>query len=310
MGVVAVASGSALHVFSVERDEVIHALDISLTPAELKAHPTPQEAQASSGAKSTADLLSFSSDMMAAGAPAVTATTHVSHIAVSDNGSIVLHISYHNGHAMPSRRHFLAVHALSGTRVNLIPCVSEVTFLDCPAHGDVAISGHADGSVYFYEAISLQVLYAFCQPWFSLPQNGSIGLEALDGSSAVLCVRVGPDARRPAMLTVSTLGGELFVKSLPDYIRWEKINSPSALSQVVNAPIKAVRTALQNASTLTSTISENAGVLAHNVKGSVEDALGSVGSIGKAGLKSLGEEGSKMLQGFSSFFSRRSGAGG
>jgi len=313
MGVVAVASGSAMHVYSVERDEIIHALDISLTPAELNALPIPQAGagQANALTNLTADLLSFSSDMMAASVSTVNAATHAKHIAVSDNGSIVLHIVHHDGHSSSLCRHFLVVHALSGTRVKIIPCLSEVTFLDCPAHGDVAISGHADGSVYVYEANSLQVIYAFCPPLFSLPQNGSIGLESFDdGNAAVLCVRVGPDARRPAMLTVSTLGGELYVKSLPDYIRWEKANSPSALAQVVNAPIKAVRTALQNASTLSSTISENAGVLAHNVKGSVEDALGSVGSIGKAGLKSLGEEGTKMLQGFSSFFSRRSSSGG
>jgi hypothetical protein len=237
-------------------------------------------------------------------------TTHVKHVALSDSGSIVVHLVYDDGHAMSTSRHFLAAHALSGTRVKLIPCMSEVTFLDCPAHGDVAISGHADGCVYLYEATSLQVLYACCPRLFSIPQNGSIGLESVDGNTAVLCVKVGPDARFPALLTVATQGGELYVKSLPDYIRWEKINSPSALSQVVNAPIKAVRTALQNASTLTSTIGENAGVLAHNVKGSVEDALGSVGNIGKAGLKSLGEEGTKMLSNFSSFFNRRGGGAG
>lgn len=311
MGVVAVASGSALHVFSVERDEIIHALDISLTSAELKAHPFASQAdQASTGTDLTADLLSFSSDMMAASGSTLNAATHVKHLALSDNGSMVMHLVYNDGHAMSTSKHFLAVHALSGTRLKLIPCMSDVTFLDIPAHGDVAISGHADGCVYLYEATSLQVLYACCPPLFSIPQNGSIDSEIVDGNSTVLSAKVGPDARFPAMLTVATQGGELYVKSLPDFIRWEKINSPSALSQVVNAPIKAVRTALQNASTLSSTIGENAGVLAHNVKGSMEDALGSVGNIGKAGLKSLGEEGTKMLSNFSSFFSRRGGGAG
>ena len=326
MGVVIAAAGALVNMYSVERDEIIRAWDVSLTAGDLAPFTAPQpnnQASLISGPNSTlaADLLSFSAELSALNATsdvsmagnsnmnAKLGTTVVRRIAVSDCGAVILHLAYYPSAAL-TPQHFLAVHALSGQRVRLLPCLSEVTYLDCPMHGDVTVSGHADGSVFFYESVSLTVLYAFCPPLSSLPQSGTTitaaTLTATPEETAVLNVRFGPDQRCPAMACIVTAGGDLYVKSLPDYVHWERVHSPSMYVQVVNAPIKAVRSALQNASTLSTTISENAGVLAHNVKGFADDAIGSVASRGAAGLKTLGEEGSRIVQGFASFFSRKS----
>jgi hypothetical protein len=194
-------------------------------------------------------------------------------------------------------RAFLAAQALTGNRVALQQCHSAITFLSCPDHGDIAISGHLDGSVNIFDAMTLDVLYALNAPLFSLPQSGVLAGQLQESeSSAVICCEVGPDPRHPAVLTVSTQAGVLYVKSLPDFMSWERINCPSTLSQVVNAPIKVVRGVIQSASSAASSFGENAGVLAHSVKGFADDAV----ARGAAGLEALGA--GKLVSGISSWF--------
>ena len=322
MGIVVAASNSMIYVFSVERDELLKALDMSINEEEMSlakqqhtAASTTQQVEKSDD--SIGDLLSFSSDDVASLSSEVLSTaaesatskgvTSVRKVSVCNDGVILLHLEY----KLPNEpvEHYLAAQSLGGSRIKLLYCELPVTFLDCPTHGNIAISGHTDGCVYVYDSQSLQVLYGMCAPLFCFSQDAQTRQMGHEGQNcdgtAVVCVKVGPNPRYPAMLTVSTADGALYVKPLPDYMKWERIVSPSALSQVVNAPIKAVRSALQNASTLSSSVADNAGVFAHNVKDTVDDAIGKL--TGGASLKSISKDigNNSLVKGFSSFFGGR-----
>ena len=67
--------------------------------------------------------------------------------------------------------------------------------------------------------------------------------------------------------------GELYVKPLPDFIRWERGRVPSALAQIVNAPLQAVRGTIQQATSLGAWTTEQAGALAHNAKSFADETL-------------------------------------
>ena len=67
--------------------------------------------------------------------------------------------------------------------------------------------------------------------------------------------------------------GELYFKPLPDFIRWEKTRLPSALSQIVNAPLQAVRGTLQQATSFGAWTSEQAGALATNAKSFADETI-------------------------------------
>ena len=60
-------------------------------------------------------------------------------------------------------------------------------------------------------------------------------------NNAIICVRVGPSPDTPSLLCVTSAHGALYVRPLPDFVRWERTRIPSALSQLVNVPIQAVR---------------------------------------------------------------------
>ena len=59
--------------------------------------------------------------------------------------------------------------------------------------------------------------------------------------NAIICVRAGPSPETPSLLCITSACGALYVRPLPDFVRWERTRIPSALSQLVNAPIQAVR---------------------------------------------------------------------
>ena len=192
MGIIATAYGSQLLIFSVERDELIRALDISISKNELRMADIESAAVLSrlateastrlgvsgttipspSPAVLTADLLSFSEDMRAStaagSAPVLVGETSVKRVVISDRGRILLHLEYKSDSSTSTTsiwsssstgtsavRTFLAAQALTGNRVALVQCHSPVTYLGCPDHGDIAISGHVDGSVYIYDSMQL-----------------------------------------------------------------------------------------------------------------------------------------------------------
>lgn len=86
-----------------------------------------------------------------------------------------------------------------------------------------------------------------------VPPNSSKTPSRAEGNlnNAILCVRAGPSPDTPSVLCISAASGALYVRPLPDFVRWERTRIPSALSQLVNAPIQAVRGSIQHVSTVT-----------------------------------------------------------
>ena len=81
----------------------------------------------------------------------------------------------------------------------------------------------------------------------SSPNGSSSGADG-NLNNAILCVRAGPSPETPSVLCISAASGALYIRPLPDFVRWERTRIPSALSQLVNAPIQAVRGTIQHVS--------------------------------------------------------------
>jgi hypothetical protein len=175
----------------------------------------------------------------------------------------------------------------------VVSVASPVTFLSVPGRGNVGISGHQDGLVVFFDVHNLQLLHQFrphdhsltCIFSHSSSSSSAGGGGGADRSgvvapspeqSAVLCARLGPDSALPAVLVVTTASGGFYVCALPDFAKWDRSRSQSALSQLVQAPLAAVRGSLQQAQHLSLLASDGAGQLAQNAKSMADDAFAKV----------------------------------
>jgi hypothetical protein len=78
---------------------------------------------------------------------------------------------------------------------------------------------------------------------------------------------------------VTSAAGYLYVKALPDFVRWERTRTPSALAQLVTAPLQAVRGTIQQAQHLGTYASETYGVLRDNAKSFVDETLGELKKV-------------------------------
>jgi len=177
-------------------------------------------------------------------------TAKVKRVALSSDGIIIAHV-FDN---VPSAKHYIVAIALSGTLMNTVEVLSPISFLSCPDHGDLVITGDTDGLVSFYRTSNLSLVFSY-SPFAESP----------DTSSSVLCARLGPNPKCPAVLVISCVSG-IFVKALPDFMAFERQRSPTALQQLVSVPLQTVRNTIQHAQNLGSTISENAGGDVHNLK--------------------------------------------
>ena len=175
--------------------------------------------------------------------------------------------------------------------------------MTCPDHGEIVISGHRDGSVMFYQVQNLALLYRLdpssnCVQYnLALPgaksssstnsasakgakaqpataSNNSdaafAGSKKTGDNSAVVAISLGPNRFAPAVVCISTEAGNIFIKAMPDFIKWEKNRSPSAFAQLASVPLQAVKGTLLQAQNWTQ---ETAGVFAQNAKTFADDAM-------------------------------------
>jgi hypothetical protein len=276
MGIVACATVGLVSIFSIERNERLHVLDIHRDIAD----------SSESGVGRSYRLWRIQD------------AVKIRKLLLCDDGLIIMHVevtenaqndgdllglsqfSPQKSTAMTTR-HFLAVYTLHGARVGLLQLHSPNTFLSCPGRNSVVISGHRDGSVLFLSAYTLQLLYEFRPHEKCLTcvvaggGRGSVVVPEPE-NAAVLCVRLGPDLVNPTVVCVSTSSGALYVRALPDFIKWDKGRMQSTLAQIVNAPIQAVRGALQTTQHLSAVATDAAGVLASNAKSFADETFAKV----------------------------------
>lgn len=185
-------------------------------------------------------------------------------------------------------RQLLVALSFSGAIIGAVECTSAVTFLDCPLHQDVVVAGYEDGTVALYSTYSLSTLFQF-QPHLHCVQTciapnlvGPTQSQLYKQScpaAAILCVQLGPNPSAPAVLCASTAMGAIYFRAFPDFIKWERTRTPSALAQFVQAPLQAVRGTIQQAQNLGAWTSEQAGALAQNARSFADDALGELKKV-------------------------------
>lgn len=250
MGIVLAASKGLLHVFSVERNEQLHVIDVR---DDIEGLP------AFSHKASSKRIWMDQSVVM------------IKYVALSDDGAILVYFEIKDG----SKRNFIASYTISGVRMGILQVPSPVTALTCPARGSVVILGQQDGSVMFLNFFSLDLIYHFQPASFCIKciipggGRGSVVIPEPE-ESAIISIQVGPDVRFPTLLCIASASGALYVKTLPDFIPWDKARQQSTIAQLVIAPIQAVK---QSAHHLTVVASEAAGNFAANAKQFADDTL-------------------------------------
>mmetsp|Transcript_24150 Transcript_24150/g.53707 ORF Transcript_24150/g.53707 Transcript_24150/m.53707 type:complete len:471 (-) Transcript_24150:206-1618(-) len=207
------------------------------------------------------------------------------------------------GQGQARSQHVLEAYTVSGFRTGRSLC-TPLTHLSCPDRGEQVVSGHADGMVLLSCALSLAPLFSFyphmhCAAYIPSVGGGRRSSEYMMGRSEgagaggivadagagmgagipdspgasvpspIISVSLGPDASAPAVIVAVSEDGHLYVKPLPDFVRWERGRTPSAL-QLAAAPLLAVKGTLLQAQSWTA---ETAGVLAQNARSLADDAL-------------------------------------
>lgn len=213
------------------------------------------------------------------------------------------------------REHLVIATTLSGQRTGLLHCNSPVTFISCADRNEYLLLGHEDGTVQICCALSLNLMHTFqphlnaaACPLHSVSKDSSTkdsnrrrselaasavsaaydtssgGLNTPTGipqnvpvdASAVINVSIGPNRAMPAVICVITESGRIYVKALPDFVKWERTRTPSALQQLASVPLQAVKGTLMQAQNWTT---ETAGVLAQNARALADDALGELKKV-------------------------------
>jgi hypothetical protein len=292
MGVTICATRGYVSIFSIERNERIHLHDIRQDlkaflkgGGELSSSLSPSLEKASR-LWDLSDEVIIKRICLCDDGIFIIQVEVLSPVAVvsSDEGDLLgLHVA---GPSAPSSsalkqisQHFLVSYSLQGTRLAVHPLQTPTTFLSCPGRGNILILGHRDGRVSFVSSFTLELIYQWfphdrCLTTILHSKGGGNGVIIPEPEhAAVISVRIGPNVSRPAVMTVSTSSGALYIRALPDFIKWEKGIYQSTLSQIVNAPFQAVKGTLQQAHLVAA---DAAGVLASNAKSFADETFARV----------------------------------
>jgi len=109
--------------------------------------------------------------------------------------------------------------------------------------------------------------------------NSSINSAQSFPEAPIVNITIGPNSLAPSLVVITTLSGEIYMLPLLDFIKWEKIRTPSALSQLLVSasaalPLQAVKGTIQQAQNFISSTSETASAIAANARLLADDALG------------------------------------
>ena len=318
MNIVCAASNSTVAIYSIERDELVRTIDLTglftgeedcreapKSPFAFVAQPGNENVLLCSGVASTKTKVNSKAPPVAV----VYAECHVRRIALSNEGNVIAHVDAvahnsdgSNGRMAPTS--LVVSMSLSGALTGLHSSDSDITFMSCPAKGDIVVVGTLSGEVLLMSTSNLQTRYSFtphlgCRVLSSPSHvhahapgqhNNSAAFPSASDKlapsesttlapAAILCVQLGPDPTHPAIVVVSDSNGDIFLRPLPDFIRWERNRSPSALAQFVSVPMQAVRGTIQQAQNLGAWTSEQAESIAQNARSLADDALGELKKV-------------------------------
>jgi hypothetical protein len=314
LGVVTVISGCKVCVFSIERDELIKSYyvdadggaDTTTAPGDQGLPSVPAPYTSSTGPPESASAPHHATSNCVCRRMVLSdfgvVVVHLEAFTASASLEV-------------NSEHTLVATTLSGHRTGVKKCHSPVTFMSCPDRNEYLLLGFADGTVQVCCALSLTLMYSF-QPHrhavpcalqgavkdpnagqdaggrdaqnrrrsvasTSEPMSPATGAPAQveapsQEASAVISVSVGPNKAMPAVLCVMTESGRIYLRALPDFVRWERVRMPSTLQQLASVPLQAVKGTLMQAQNWTT---ETAGVLVQNARSLADDALGELRKV-------------------------------
>lgn len=313
MGIIVVSSGKTISIFSMERNELLRSYQVQFGSSSMESQEKSSiindlklfECTCNGSYNSLVD--NIKNEFVIDSSPKqlweddTSSKYFVRRIAISDYGMIVMHIEgvvfqeslLEFEQEQAQNQHYLYSYSLSGVCTNQKLMPSPITCLLCPEFGEVVISGHRDGTVYFLRCQDLTVLHiwqphANCVPLVlgviqaaktkgirsdslgSAETRKSLSLERTLDSSAIISICVGPVRSSPAMICVSTEAGNIYLKAFPDFVKWERNRAPSAFAQLAHVPLQAVKGTLLHAQNWTA---ETAGIFAQNAKSLADDAM-------------------------------------
>lgn len=249
MGIVVVCCGVEVHIFSIERDERLQF---------FRAFPMDQDVRAD---KRTARRITLCNDGII--------IMHIEHVVETliDGFDVSFDVS---------KEHSIEAYSLGGCCLASVQSTSAITFLQSTIRGDVTLVGYVDGKVGIYRSHNLEELYSF-MPHASCvlahPASWNVVQRADVQASPIVHVKAGPNAERPAILVVSTQAGTVYLRPLPDFVKWERDSNPSAFLQLVSAPLEAVRGTIQSAHSTVTQLQANAQTMAANASRLADDAV-------------------------------------
>lgn len=298
MGILVVSSFLNIRVFSIERDELFKRIDLSAVlcgcdweDGNIVSSPSLQRISHSNPfCEFTTNRVSAVDNSGSEILHEKLASASIKSIAVCDSGFIAVSVE---GILSSGEPRFLILSLyLSGTVTGVYSGSSSTTFMDCPNGGSTLIVGSENGIVTLLKCDNLKVIFTFspssqCKATCNLQKSGkhpmtpslmSFSSNAV-GPAPIVSVIVGPDPCHPALMCISTSGGELFLRPLPDFLKWERNRAPSALAQLVSRPLQAVKGTLQQAQNLGVWTTEQAESLAQNARLFADDAIGELKKV-------------------------------
>lgn len=267
LGIVVVGSRNLVSVFSIEYNMKLRDIDITKDICNTPQIDTPQ----------------------------LSSSCYIKHIALSNYGSVTLFVEKEISHqedGVVQTTHILASYSVNGNLAVLVEVPAAVTCLYCPKKESVLFAGCSDGAILFLLQGSLEIIHnikpsencKICKPNVpGTPEGAEAPLtEAYPRAgvdSAITCIRSGPSPEYPALVVASNTAGDVFLIPLPDYIRWDKIeSSKNIISNIVQTPISALRGTLQHAQSITG---QAAGSISKKISGGGAAVGGAISRVSK-----------------------------
>jgi hypothetical protein len=266
MGIVAVSGKGICNVFSIERNERLSCFDLhdDIITANMK---TQEKAYGSSNVNS--NMLWNIKDIV-----------RIRKLVLSNNGIVIMHVEVINTDAVmraPIKlniTHYLACYSIMGQKLHLMKSDCMITHISCPGKQNILLCGYENGDANIINIDNCTVLLHY-QPYLTCLKcvvTANARMETLVPEpeiSSVINMKVGPNSNFPSVLCVSTSGGGLYIRALPDFIKWDRTRNQSILSQ-------AVKGTFQHAHHLTVVASDAAGMIASNAKIFADETLAKV----------------------------------
>jgi hypothetical protein len=272
MGIVASASLGLVTIFSIERNERLHLLDMQQILLSTSS-PSTKLSKSQTLWRNSCEI-------------------GIRRILLVDEGFFVLsvdsriespHLQSNKTNGKDSSFQYLVLCSLMGHLVRITQFAEPLTFLSCPNRSNILVCGFLDGMVAFLSTHTFETLFQFYPHRACLPSDLRARARADDKNtksnqrgSAIISVRLGPNVKCPTVVSISSESGGLYLRSLPDFVKWQKLLHQSGFSQIVQAPIQAVKETLNQAQHYSMVASDAATAIASNAKSLAGETLSKV----------------------------------